>query len=253
MRPLINLFILLTVLYAGICAALFLFQRSLIYFPQARGHATDTIKLAAPGAELVVSVRPRPGAAAVLYFGGNAEDVSASLPQLAAAYPGHALYLMHYRGYGGSGGTPSEAALQADARALFDAVVKSHPDITLIGRSLGSGIAIDLAASRPARRLVLVTPYDSIENIAASQFRWLPVRLLLRDPYRSAAVAPRIAVPTVLVQAEFDTIIPAASTARLLAAFKPGMAVLRTIRGAGHNDIGDAPGYLEAIGARPSD
>ena len=167
-------------------------------------------------------MRPRPGAAAVLYFGGNAEDVSASLPQLAAAYPGHALYLMHYRGYGGSGGTPSEAALQADARALFDAVVKSHPDITLIGRSLGSGIAIDLAASRPARRLVLVTPYDSIENIAASQFRWLPVRLLLRDPYRSAAVAPRIAVPTVLVQAEFDTIIPAASTARLLAAFKPG-------------------------------
>ena len=247
MRPLINIVVVLSLLYAGICAALFIFQRSLIYFPQPSSNPGQTLAMTVPSANLLVSLRPRPGGGAVLYFGGNAEDVSASMPQLAAVWPDRSLYAMHYRGYGGSSGSPSEEALQADARALFDEAVKTHPDITVVGRSLGSGIAIALAASRPVRRLVLVTPYDSIEDIAAGQFGWLPVRWLLRDRYRSIDLAPHIAVPTVLVQAEFDTIIPAPSTARLLAAFRPGVASLRTIRGAGHNDIGGAPGYLEAI------
>jgi pimeloyl-ACP methyl ester carboxylesterase len=247
MRLLTNLIILLAILYAGLCLAMSLYQRSLIYFPQARHSSAETIKLPVAGAELVITVQPRPGASAVLYFGGNAEDVSASLPVLRAAYPAHALYLMHYRGYGGSGGSPSEAALQADARALFDKVAATQPDITLVGRSLGSGIAI--ALHQPARRLVLITPYDSIEDIAAAQFPWLPVRWLLRDRYRSIDAAPRIAIPTVLVQAEHDTVIPAAHTQRLLDAFPPNIARRVLIAGAGHNDIDQAPGYLAAIGA----
>ncbi|MDB5963104.1 MAG: PhoP [Massilia sp.] len=249
MRLFTSLVILLLILYAGLCLAMFLFQRSLIYFPQGRSQPAETIILPVAGAELVITHHPQPGPSAVLYFGGNAEDVSASLPTLSAAYPGHSLYLMHYRGYGGSGGAPSEAALQADARALFDKVAATQPEITLVGRSLGSGIAIALAASRPARRLVLITPYDSIEDLAAAQFPWLPVRWLIRDRYRSIDAAPRITIPTVLVQAEHDTIIPPAHTQRLLDAFPANTARRVLIAGAGHNDIDQAPGYLEAIGA----
>jgi hypothetical protein len=237
----------LALLYATLCLAIGLFQRSLLYFPQPRSTREPTVTLGIAGADLVIGHRPHEGPAAVVYFGGNAEDVGASLPLLAAAYPDHALYLMHYRGYGGSTGKPSEALLQADARALFDKVAETHPDITLIGRSLGSGIAIQLAASRPARRLVLITPYDSIENIAAAQFPWLPVRWILQDRYRSTDSAPRIKIPTTLVQAEHDTIIPAASTSRLLQAFTAGVAQRIIIDGAGHNDIAQAPGYLAAI------
>src|SRR6185369_13210829 len=114
-------------LYLLACGAVIVLQRSMIYYPQpAIGAGADRIKLAVAGAQIVVSVRPRAGAAALIYFGGNAEDVSTSLPELAQAFPGRAIYAMHYRGYGGSTGAPTEAALQQDALVLFDTVQASH-------------------------------------------------------------------------------------------------------------------------------
>ena len=98
--------------YLGACAALFFFQRSLIYFPQPSSLGSSAqIRLPVDSAELRVSVRPLAGPNALMYFGGNAEDVSASLPSLSSAFPDHAIFLMHYRGYGGSSGAPSEPAL----------------------------------------------------------------------------------------------------------------------------------------------
>ncbi len=237
--------------YGAACIALFAFQRSLIYFPQPRsfGGPASTLILPVEGAQLCVSVRPHPGPKALLYFGGNAEDVSASLASFSAAFPEHAIYLMHYRGYGGSSGRPTEQLLHADARALFDKVRGEHPDIALVGRSLGSGVAVRLATERPAARLVLVTPYDSIGGIAARQFPYFPVRWLLADKFESWRAAPAVRIPTLLLQAEHDEVIPAASTARLRAAFAPGIGSLVVIRGAGHNDISDAPRYLEAMRA----
>lgn len=237
------------VLYAGACIALFVFQRSLIYFPQPRlfGGAADTMIVHAAGADLVVSVCPRAGPKALLYFGGNAEDVSASLASFAGAFPDYAIYMLHYRGYGGSSGKPSEEALHADARALFDKVRVDHPEIAVIGRSLGSGVAVRLATERPASRLVLVTPYDSIQEIAARQFPYFPVRSLLTDQFESWRDAPAIRIPTLLLQAEHDEVIPSASTERLYAAFGPGIASRVVIRDVGHNTISNTAGYLNAI------
>ncbi|MEO5672600.1 MAG: alpha/beta fold hydrolase, partial [Ramlibacter sp.] len=169
--------------YLAACAALFFFQRSLIYLPQpARaGAPASWMRLPADGAELAVSVAARDQADALVYFGGNAEDVSASLDDITHAFPGHAVYLMHYRGYGGSSGAPSEEALHQDALALFDKVHASHPNVIVMGRSLGTGVAMRLASRRPAARLVLVTPYDNLEEIAARQFPIFPVRWMLRD------------------------------------------------------------------------
>jgi pimeloyl-ACP methyl ester carboxylesterase len=239
------------VCYAAACLALFAFQRSLIYFPRPKsfGDAASTMRLAVEGAQLDITVRPHPGPKALIYFGGNAEDVSASLASFSTAFPDYALYLMHYRGFGGSTGKPSEKLLHADAMALFDKVSGEHTDVALVGRSLGSGVAIRLATVRPASRLVLVTPYDSIEDIAAKQFPWFPVRWLLVDKFSSWRYAPAIRVPTLILQAEHDEIIPAASTARLHAAFAPDTASLVVIRGAGHNDISDTPQYLERMRA----
>jgi pimeloyl-ACP methyl ester carboxylesterase len=235
--------------YAAACLALFLLQRSFLYFPPSKAsvQAPVTSTLAVPGAVLNISERPRTGNRALIYLGGNGEDVSASLPLLDAAFPGHALYLLHYRGYAGSTGKPTEQALVADTLLLFDRVAATHPEVVLVGRSLGTGVALQVASLRQVHKLVLVTPYDSIADLAARQFPYFPVRWLLQDKYESGQYAPRIVAPTLVVTAEYDEVIPAWSTARLLSRFRHGVATFAVIKGAGHNSISADPAYLAAL------
>ena len=251
LRTLIFLCVGLALLYLGACAVLYAFQGSLIYFPQPRsvGTAATILKLPVADAEVLVSVRPHDGPEALLYFGGNAEDVSRNLPPFSQAFPDHAIYLLHYRGYGGSSGEPTEEAIQRDAITLFDRVHADHPQIAVVGRSLGSGVAVRLASQRPASRLILITPYNSFEEIAADQFPHMPVKWLLRDKFESWRYAPRIAVPTRLIVAEKDEVIPRASTERLYTQFAKGVASLQVIPEVGHNTISGSPQYLEAIRA----
>lgn len=250
MRKTMGIFLLLAATgYVAACIALFAFQRTFIYFPPQTPvlPAPHTSTLAVPGAQVLVSERPLRGDKAVLYFGGNAEDVSASLPLLDSAFPDRALYLMHYRGYLGSSGKPSEKALVADALALFDRIRTEHRDIVVIGRSLGSGVAVQLAARRPVSRLVLVTPFESLGELAVQQFPYFPVRWLLRDKYDSGQHAAGVTAPTLLVVAEQDEIIPAHSTQRLLSRFPASIATMKTIEGVGHNSISDSPAYIPAL------
>ncbi|MBC7918680.1 MAG: alpha/beta fold hydrolase [Rhodoferax sp.] len=251
-RKAIATLIVLVVIYLGLCAALFFFQRSLIYFPQPRQFAAaPTRTLAADGAQVLVTTRLRDGPNAVVYFGGNAEDVSYSLYTLAEAFPAHSLYLMHYRGYGGSSGSPSEAALIADATVLFDEVLRAHKNITVVGRSLGSGVAVHLASQRPVARLVLVTPYNSIQELAAQQFPYFPVRWLLQDKFESWRYAEQISAPTLLLAAEHDEVIPSASTQALQTHFPMGVATLKVVRGTGHNTISESPSYVQVLRGAP--
>ena len=236
-------------LYALACLGLFLSQRSMIYFPQPlRSGNTDSImKLPVKGAELTISTRQLKVPQAVIYFGGNAEDVSGSRPELAEAFPQHALYLMHYRGYGGSTGKPSQDALFEDALALFDNGRAQHAEVTIIGRSLGSGVATYLASMRPAARLVLVTPYDSIAGLAAQQFPMFPVRFIMTDKFESWRYAPQITIPTILITAENDAVIPRSSTDLLLTRFKHGVARQVVIPRTGHNSVSEHPSYAKAL------
>ena len=238
---------LLVGIYAGICGVLFAAQRSLLFHPVPATGGVPTTTLDVPGATLRIATRPHDGPRAILYFGGNAEDVSHTVIELAAAFPGRAIYAQHYRGYGGSGGRPSERALHADAAAVFDHVAARHPDVDVIGRSLGSAVAVRLAATKPVRRLVLVTPFDSILAIARRLFPWLPVRLLLADPFAAVDDAPRVAAPTLVITAGADAVVPVAHTRRLLAAFRPGVAEERAFPHAGHNDVSMDPAYLDSI------
>ncbi|HEY2529978.1 MAG TPA: alpha/beta fold hydrolase [Xanthobacteraceae bacterium] len=235
-------------IYCALCLALFIFQRSFIYYPQARStRGNSTFTLDADGERILVATRPHPGPDAVIYFGGNAEDVAYSLPTLAQAFPERAVFAMNYRGYGGSTGRPSEAALVGDALRLFDRVQADHPHIIAVGRSLGSGVAIHIASERPVERLILVTPYDSLVTIAAGQFRYFPLRWLMLDKFESWRYAPNVKAPTLLVAAQNDEVIPLSSTKSLYAALPPSLASLVVIPGVGHNSISDSPDYVPAI------
>jgi pimeloyl-ACP methyl ester carboxylesterase len=248
-RVLTHLLIVAVLAYAIACAALFFFQRSLLYFPQPAHVETPLVRVEGrPG--VVASHRALPGPQAVLYFGGNGEDVSQNFAPLAQAFPAHAIYLMHYRGYGLSGGKPTEADIAADALALFDQVQRQHPQVTVIGRSLGSGVATRLASQRPAARLVLITPYDSIEDIAAARFPVFPVRWLLVDKYASWRYVPQVQAPTTVIAAEHDEIIRRESTEQLFRRFPAGRATLHVLPGTGHNDISLAPGYDDLLAGR---
>lgn len=235
--------------YASVCATLFAYQDSLIYYPQTRalGSAHSTLVLPTNGAELMVTVRAHPGPNAIIYFGGNAEDVSLNLPAFDQAFPGHAVYLLHYRAYGGSSGTPSEGANHQDALALYEHVRAQHPNVVVIGRSLGSGIAVRLASQQAVSRLILVTPYDSLQEIAAARFPLFPVRWLLRDKYNAGSFAPAVTAPTRILAAEQDDIIPRASTEALLGHFTKGVASMQTLPGTGHNTISGSPDYLTEL------
>jgi pimeloyl-ACP methyl ester carboxylesterase len=243
-----SLFAITIGVYAGLCLVFVVFQRSFIYMPTAEtpAHAA-AVTLDVPGARLRVSTRPLDGPKALVYFGGNAEDVAYTLPELAAAFPDRAIYLLHYRGYSGSTGQPAEAALRSDARAVFRRAHDRHQDVMVIGRSLGSSLAIQLAAEQPVSRLVLIAPFESILTIAKRVAPFLPMGLLLRDKYESWRYAPRVACPTLILAASHDELVPMRDTQRLLNAFQPGVATMRVIDGADHNSVSDAAEFWEAL------
>ncbi len=233
------------------CALLFATQRMLLYpaVPSRSFDAATTRVLAAgDGTPLHASVRAKPGAPALLYLGGNREDVAVTLPRLAAELPGHALYLLHYRGYGAAPGEPNEAALQADALILFDAVAHQHPQVLLVGRSLGSGIAVRIAAQRPVAQLLLITPYDSIAAVATERFPWAPDWLVL-DRYEAVRDAPAVRIPTQVWIAGRDAVIPRARTDALVRAFADGIVKVRLFADAGHNDLWSVPAFRAALRA----
>jgi pimeloyl-ACP methyl ester carboxylesterase len=235
--------------YSGICAALYLAQRSLIYYPppESKSDHAEVLTIAADGATLKVWHVPNPGGDALLYFGGNAEDVAANIAPFATALPNTALYLANYRGYGGSTGAPSEKAILADAEIVFDQVHAQHARVAVVGRSLGSGVAVHLASVRSVSKLALVTPYDSVLSIAQRQLPFVPVSWLLQDTFDSRAKAPRVRAPVLVLLAEIDNVIPRASSERLVAAFGSGQASVRTIRGANHDSISASPEYTRAL------
>jgi len=235
-------------LYAGLCLLVFLTQRSQVYYPVRESAAPGATPMlfAGNGVEIKVWTVERRGPAALLYFGGNAEDVGASIGLFAGRLPGHSLYFVNYRGYGGSSGRPSEDALVADAIALYDHLRPTHPEISVVGRSLGSGVAVQLASARDVRRLALVTPFDSLVNVARAHFRWLPVGLLMLDRFDSTSGAATIAADVLVVIAEADEIIPRGRSDALVAAFRSRPRVV-VLEGARHNEIDLDPRYLDEV------
>ena len=260
----------LPILYTGLavfialCAVLYLFQERLIFLrqPLADGVRHATRKLpgtteievtASDGTRLHGWLRHSVEATSphglVIYFGGNAEEVSGHIHD-AQAFAPWALAAFNYRGYGLSEGRPSEAALIADALVIHDRLAERDdidPErIVVLGRSLGSGVAVQLAAVRPVRAVVLVSPYDSLRSLARKQYPFVPVSLLLKHPFDSLARAPGIETPLLVVAGERDRLVPPAFSRRLHDAWA-GPRRWTLIADADHNDIHARAGYWPAI------
>ena len=247
-RMFVKILIVLGVVELGLCLFFYLFQRSFLYRPTPlTAEHRDALVLEVPDAAIRISAHVRRTPKALLFFGGNAEDVAVTVPKLAELFPDRAVYAMHYRGYSGSSGRPSEAALRSDAEAVFAMVEERHPDVMLVGRSLGSSLAVGLAGDAAVSRLVLIAPFASILRIAQRTAPFLPMRLLLTDRYESWRYAPRVTCPTLLLAASHDELVPMADTERLWQAFRPGVARLRVMEGTDHNTVASVPEFYEAL------
>lgn len=249
MRTLLTFLLIVAGAWLALVAFVYVTQRGQIYFPTAESQhpRAQALWIDRGGVRIKVWVVPRPGTRALLYFGGNAEDVAGNIDLFADAFPDRSLYLVNYRGYGGSGGRPTEADLRTDAVAVFDHAHRERDEIAVMGRSLGSGVAVQLAGTRPVERLVLVTAYDSLVNVAREYFRWLPVELLLRDRYESATRASEVQAPVLIVIAGEDEIISRARSEALAAAFRSAQIQIEVVPGVGHNTLDESPAYLEAV------
>jgi pimeloyl-ACP methyl ester carboxylesterase len=234
--------------YLGACAFLYFKQRDLIYFgPYTRVAADSThFELQREGCTLRGWSDDRGQAAALIYFGGNAERVGDKLGTLRERFPDHAIFMLAYRGYGASDCQPSEVALVGDGVALFDMVARSARPVDVIGSSLGSGVAVQVASQRPVRRLVLITPFDSLAAVGQAHYPLLPVRWLAQDVFDSAAVARRVRAEVRILIAGRDEIIPRANSEALVAAFAAPPKVVEFPQ-ATHNDIQAQPGFYEAL------
>jgi pimeloyl-ACP methyl ester carboxylesterase len=188
------------------------------------------------------------GSPLAIYFGGNAEEVSWMLTAAARNAPGTGWLLVDYRGYGSSSGEPSEAALTDDATRWYDYAKQKlgAQRVVVFGRSLGGGVAVQLAAARAVDGVILVTPFDSLTSVARHHYPWLPVSWMLRHPFDSVGRADSMAAPLLCLVAERDEVIPTVHSKRLYDAWK-GPKRWVELRGAGHNSTDDAPAFWQAI------
>ena len=188
---------------------------------------------------------------AILYFGGNAESMGESAEYIAGQFPNFTVYLMDYRGYGFSTGEASEKALYSDVLKLYDEVKGKHQRISIGGRSLGTAIATYVAAHREVSKLALITPFDSIVNIAQGRYPLYPVDYLLDDKYDSLSRVGEISAETFIVMAENDEIVSRERTEKLIEAFRKthtGKTLkVDMILNRGHGDISSDSRYYKMM------
>jgi len=209
-------------LYLLVLVAMFVFQRQLQYFPGHRApnpqdvglRGVDVIDLPTPDGETVRLwyVPATPGMPTVLYFHGNAGEIADRADRFAAYQAaGLGVAFLSYRGYGGSTGQISESGLITDATAAYDWLIDLNVPptrIMLVGESLGSGVAVQLAAKHPVGGVALEAPYTSTADVAAQIYLWLPVRLLMKDQFRSIDHIANVAAPLLIQHGDADAAIP---------------------------------------------
>jgi hypothetical protein len=242
------------IIYLAIVAVMYFAQRSLMYFPEALRtapadaglpEAEEVVLDTADGERVIVwHIAPRGDQPVVLYFHGNGGALRYRVDRYRAlTQDGTGLVLLSYRGYGGSSGRPSEDGLIEDARAAYAFAAQRHPAARLVlwGESLGSGVAVAIAAEKSAEkkvaRLVLEAPFASAVSVAASVYPFVPVRFLMRDQFRSDLRIRNVTVPVLIVHGDRDTVIPIESGERLYSLIEGPKRFLR-IPGAGHEDLG---------------
>ncbi|SEO12114.1 alpha/beta hydrolase [Bradyrhizobium sp. OK095] len=243
------------VVAAGYCAGLvllFVKQRAMLFpipttertapaaagFPQAEEHVLTT----SDGEKVIVwHVPAKPGHAVVLFFHGNGDFLAGRVSRFKGiTADGTGLIALSYRGYAGSTGAPSEQGLLQDAAAAYAFATERYDPRRIVawGFSLGTGVAVAVASQQPVGKLILEAPYTSTVDVAASLFRFIPIRLLMRDQFHSDERIARVAVPLLIMHGTNDPAIPITFGERLFALAQEPKKLVR-FPGGGHENLDD--------------
>ncbi len=248
-------------------AILYIFQEKLLFLPPASDEAMlRRMRNKFPGCEITLTMPDHvklhgwyipgntvPKSPLLIYFGGNSEDMTGVLDdpffELTRLRP-YALLLVNYRGYGRSQGQPGEKQFFKDAVFLYDHFANRNEidktGVIAMGRSLGTGVAVHLASQRTLKGIILVSPYDSITNVAQELYPYIPVSALIRHPFDSASLATSIKIPLLALTAESDSTISWERSHALLAKWG-GPSHHVSIPQADHNDLNFNKLYWDSI------
>jgi pimeloyl-ACP methyl ester carboxylesterase len=258
---LVNLVLGVAGAYAALVAVMYFGQTWLIFpaglaalgRPELPANAAR-LEVTTADADRLVGVR-LPGTSAeaargpiLLGFPGNAWDAQAMAVTLHQLLPDHDAVVFHYRGYPPSGGRPSAKALLTDSLAVFDHLEQElgGRPVVAVGVSIGSPVAAYLARHRPLAGLLLITPFDSLVELARDHYPWMPVRLLLRHRMPTVDFVRDAQTPTAIIVAGSDTVVPPRRSEPLQLAIS-NLVFATTLEAAGHNDLYDRPAFRAAI------
>ncbi len=238
LKTLSYLFVFIFGIYLIICAYLYFNQDEILFYPQPISKKNvagilqnypsfDTLGLKMKDGNIVYSYISKDTIKSkrpiVLYFGGNAEEVS-HLANYKKYFPDAIMVLVNYRGYGLSQGKPAEQTMFSDALEVYDNLVtKSKVDannITVIGRSIGTGVATYLSSQRRVKSTVLFTPYESMIDVAQEKYSFIPIQLIIKHPFNSKEFAKQVSTPVLALIAKNDNVIPPKHAYNLLKQWK---------------------------------
>jgi fermentation-respiration switch protein FrsA (DUF1100 family) len=221
----------LVVIYFVALAALYAFQRALLY-PVPQTTRTTPAEAGFPEAEEIIAttgdgvrlilwhVPPKADKPVVMFFHGNGDILAWRVPRFRAlTADGTGLIALSFRGYAGSSGRPTEQGLLEDGAAAYDFAAARYTPARIVpwGYSLGSGVAVAVATTRPVGALVLEAPYTSIVDVAAGAYPFFPVRWLIQDRYHSDRRIGALTAPLLVMHGEKDSVIAALFGRRLFA------------------------------------
>jgi len=236
--------------YGALVALLYFAQRAIQYFPERLRTApaaaglpqAQEVVLDTSDGERVIAwhAPPRGNKLVVLYFHGNGGSLRMRVDRFRdLTKDGTGLVALSYRGYAGSSGTPTEAGLLSDALAAyaFTTARYSAERVVVWGESLGSGVAVALASRMPVAYVILQSPFTSAADVGAHRYWFVPVRLLMKDQFRSDLRISKITAPVLILHGEDDGVVPIALAERLYELINAPKRFVR-LAGVGHEDFG---------------
>jgi hypothetical protein len=244
--------------YVGFTAVVYFGQRSLMYFPDTT-HTTpaaaglpeaEEVPLTASDGTQILAWHVAPGndKPVIVYFHGNGGALRYRVERFHKLIGnGIGLVGLEYRGYGGLGGSPSENGLIADAEAAYAYAAARYPvaRIVLWGESLGTGVAVALAAEKPVGRVILEAPFTSTAAVGAQRYWYLPVRFLMKDQFHSDTRIAKVTAPLLILHGVHDQTVPYAMGEQLFNLANKPKHIVRFLDG-GHEDL-DQNGALDAV------
>ena len=257
-RVLIGIVIAALCIYVGIATVLYVTQRSLMYFPdtthvtpvQAGLSGAEEVALTAADGVTITAwhVAPKDDKPVILYFHGNGGALRYRVERFKRLVAeGIGLVALEYRGFGGNAGSPSEHGLITDAEAAYAFAAARYPakEIVLWGESLGSGVAVAVAAERPVGRVILEAPFTSTAAVASLRYWYMPVRLLMKDQFHSDERIGKVTAPLLILHGFQDQTVPYAMGEQLFELANQPKHIVKFLDG-GHEDL-DANGALNAV------